>query len=60
MYEHNRLRPITCIVLIPKVAHLHGNKVIWVYQQFSVDGPDQKYCLDKELGHQGNLMLWPG
>jgi len=22
-----------------------GNKVSWVYQQFSVDGPDQKYRL---------------
>ena len=37
------------------------NKVTWVYQQFSVDGPHQKYVctLDRELGHhQKYVMAW--
>ena len=32
-----------------------GNKVTWVYQQFSVDGPDQKYRL-----HIGQATGTPG
>ena len=39
-----------------------GNKVTWGYQQFRVDGPDQKYHLHTGQGmeQQGHLMPWLG
>ena len=39
-----------------------GNKVTWVYQQFSVDGPDQKYRLHigQGTGTPGSLDAMAG